>query len=113
MTPRPTSSRLAATATGAVALFFAVLAFLAVRMAGGHDPALGASVRTQKAAVRAPVTPAPAQPAPATPDGGYDDTQGYGDGQSYDDGSSYGQGDAAPQQQAQPQSQAPLQSTTS
>jgi len=110
-----------AVAIAGVTLFVVILALLAVQMASGKDPALGARA-TKKTVNRVAATPQPVQPAPADP--AYSDDPGYSDGYT-DDGSQDGY--VAPQQDAQPQysqpqpqysqpqqqSQAPLQSSTS
>ena len=109
-----------------VALFVVILGLLAVQMASGKDPALGA--RKPAKTNRVAAAPQPVQPPqPAATEPGYDD--GYGgytddgsqDGGYTDDGSQDGyvvpqqdtqQQDVQPQQ-SQPQPQAPLQSSTS
>ena len=109
-----------AVAIAGVALFAVILGLLAVQMASGKDPALGAR-KPAKAANRIAAAPQPVQPPqPSSTEPGYDD--GYGGYSGYtDDGSQDGyvapqqdtqQQDVQPQQ-SQPQSQAPLQSSTS
>lgn len=101
------------TAAAAAAVFVAVLVLMAVRMAGGDDPALGASADHRSASkpaaaqTQTPVVPQ-AQYPPAYDDGGYStyDDGGYG---TYDDGSGSSGGYAVPSQSAP----APMQSGTS
>ena len=105
-------------ALAGLTLFLVILGLLAVQMASGKDPALGA--RKPAKTNRVAAAPQPVQPPqPTYADPGYDD--GYG---GYtDDGSQDGyvvpqqdtqQQDVQPQQsQPQQQSQAPLQSSTS
>jgi hypothetical protein len=111
-----------AVALTGVALFAVILGLLAVQMASGKDPALGAR-KPAKSANRVAAAPQPVQPPqpsytePSYTEPGYDD--GYG---GYtDDGSQDAyvapqqdtqQQDVQPQQ-SQQQSQAPLQSSTS
>jgi len=111
-------------ALAGAALFVVILALLAVQMADGKDPALGARTPAKTNRVAAgpqPVQPVePVQPAqPSYSEPGYDD--GYG---GYSDDGSQGeyvvpqqgtqQQDVQPQQsQPQQQSPAPLQSSTS
>lgn len=82
------------TAAATMTVFLTVLALLAFRMAGGHDPAL----RTGSASERVQVTTPAAREQPQAQEYPYE--QGYAD--------RYGQS-PQPQQQAQP----PLQSGTS
>lgn len=95
------------TAASAVAVFVAVLVFMAVQMADGRDPALGASAK-HRAPAKASVThaQAPVVPQPEVQQPTYDDGGGYS---GYDDGS--GGSYVAPAQPA-PQP-APVQSGTS
>lgn len=114
-----------AVALGGLALFLVILGLLAVQMASGKDPALGAGKPAKQRHVAAvqpaqPVQPAePAYVEPGYDDGGYsDDDGGYSDdGGGYSDDGSSQDGYAVPQQQSvqpqQQQSQAPLQSSTS
>ena len=104
-----------------VTLFVVILGLLAVQMASGKDPALGARkpAKTNRVAA-APQPVQPPQPSYAEP--GYNDGYSTDDGYT-DDGSQDGyavpqqdtqQQDVQPQQsQPQQQSQAPLQSSTS
>ena len=110
-----------AVALAGLTLFVVILGLLAVQMASGKDPALGARKPAKTSRVAA--APQPVQPPqPSSTEPGYDD--GYG---GYtDDGSQDGyvvpQQDTQQQEYVQPQqsqpqpsqqSQAPLQSSTS
>lgn len=112
MTSRLRSRPFVVTAAAAVAIFLAVLVLLSVRMAGGQDPALGATTpaTTTTSVTHAQVVPVPEQPA-ADP---YADDDGYG---GYDDGgydeSTAPQGTSGDQSAVPQTQQAPLQSGTS
>lgn len=101
------SRHVVATAATAVAIFLAVLVLLAVRMAGGDDPSLGAGTSQ-------PVTSTVTQEqAPAIEQQPYETYEGdaYGEDSSGEDQYGSGAYEQAPQQQA---GQAPpMQSGTS
>lgn len=102
MTSHPRSRRLLATAAAALAVFLAVLVLLSVRMAGGHDPVLGAGA-SQPASTTVTVP----QTQTAEP---YESAEPYAD-ETYGSGTYDEQSGAAT---AEPQTQqAPLQSGTS
>jgi hypothetical protein len=108
---QPTSLRRIGAAAGG--MFLLVLAFLAIQVARGHDPALGTTPKTRHVVARQ--VPVPVTAPPATSDDGQEQLpQAYGDDQGYQ----YEQPQQTYQdpQQAyqQPQYQAPpVQSTTS
>jgi hypothetical protein len=98
-------------AIAGVALFVAILALLAVQMADGKDPALGARTPA-KATKRVAAAPQPVQPTDVEP--GYDDGYGEYSGDGSDGEYVVPQQDTQ-QQSVQPQQSqaAPLQSGTS
>lgn len=103
MPSRLTARPVIVTAAAAVAIFVAVLALLAVRMADGRDPALGAAANQRTPSVthaQAPAVPQAEVEPPAYDDGGYQD---------YEDDGASGDADVAPVQPAP----APVQSGTS
>jgi len=104
---KPTSLRRIGAAAGV--MFLLVLAFMALQMARGHDPALGTTPKTRHTVARK--DPAPVAAPPVTSDDGQTQLpQQYGDDQGYQ----YQQPEQAyqdPQQTyQQPQYQAPQQS---
>lgn len=110
MTSSLRSRHVIAAAATAIAIFLAVLTLLAVRVARGEDPALGAGTRQPVTAsqtqAQAP-TVVEEQPYETSGDEAYEDS--YGE-ESYD---SQGYDSQSGGTTVQPQTQAPLQSGTS
>jgi hypothetical protein len=111
MTSRLRSRPFVVTAASAAAIFVAVLVLLAVRMADGQDPALGARTSQQSPSVthaQAPVVPEQTYETDEDPYG--DEEYGYDDGAATQQAP---QGAYDDQSGATAQPQAPLQSGTS